>query len=244
MDRNRGVFIYGSCVSRDLLALHPELGELTGYVARQSWLSADHSWPRPDCPDGLDSDFRRRQLRGDFAGNAFEMVREALERGNYLLIDLVDERLGIYTNLAGQSVTASQELKESAWYPEVQEQGLYTAFGDSEHVAAWKDAAAKLYSAVAECGALGRTIVVAPDFAALDDEGHDVSGSLGRSSVTWNEAYAPYYACARELGFEVLRIDAVRADSGHQWGAAPFHYVPEVYAEMARRITERWASEN
>ncbi len=240
MGRDQSVFIFGSCVSRDLLALHPELGELTGYIARQSWLSAGRPWPLPNCPDGLDSDFRRRQLHGDFTGHAFETVREAAERGDYLLMDLVDERLGIYTNLAGQSVTASEELKESAWYPEVQEQGLYTAFGESEHVAAWKAAAAQLYSVLAECGAIGRTIIVAPDFAALDDEGHDVSGSLGRSSAAWNEAYAPYYARARELGFEVLRIDAVRADSGHQWGAAPFHYVPEVYTEMARRIRDRW----
>lgn len=240
MDRNRGVFIYGSCVSRDLLALHPELGELTGYVARQSWLSADHSWPRPDCPDGLDSDFRRRQLRGDFAGNAFEMVREALERGNYLLIDLVDERLGIYTNLAGCSVTASQELKESAWYSQVQEQGLYTAFGEAEHIGAWRATAAQLYSILAECGAAGRTLVVAPDFAALDDEGRDVIGSLGRTSAEWNQAYGPYYEYACGLGFEVLRLESVRADSRHQWGAAPFHYVRDVYTEMARRIGDRW----
>ncbi len=241
VEHNRRVFIFGSCVSRDLLAFHPELGELTGYIARQSWLSADCSWPLPDCPDGLDSDFRRRQLQGDFAGNAFAAVREAAARGDYLLLDLVDERLGIYTNLAGQSVTASQELKESAWYVKVKEQGLYTAFGEPEHYAEWKVAAARLHGVIAEFEALGRTVIVAPDFAVHDSEGRMVRGSLGRTSTEWNEVYAPYYECARDLGFEVLRIEDVRADSGHQWGAAPFHYVPEVYAEMAGRIGVSWA---
>ena len=240
VEHNRRVFIFGSCVSRDLLAFHPELGELTGYIARQSWLSADHPWPLPDYPDGLDSEFRQRQLHGDFAGNAFAAVREATERGDYLLIDLVDERLGIYTNLAAQGVTASQELKESAWYPQVQEQGLYTAFGEPEHYEEWKAAAARLYAMMSGNGTPGNTVIVAPNFASQDDEGRDVKESLGRSSAAWNQAYAPYYAGARDLGFEVLRIVDVRADSQHQWGAAPFHYTPEVYAEIARRIAERW----
>lgn len=232
--------IFGSCVSRDLLAFHPELGELTGYIARQSWLSADLAWPKPELPDELDSDFRRRQLHGDFAGNAFETVRDAAKRGDHLLLDLVDERLGIYTNLAGQSVTASQELKESAWYPQVQEEGFYTGFGTPEHFAEWRAAAARLHGVIAECGALARTAIIAPNFAVENDEGREVSGSLGRSSAAWNEAYAPYYDCARALGFEVLRVEDVRADSQHQWGAAPFHYVPEVYAQMAQRVIEIW----
>lgn len=240
MELDSRVYIFGSCVSRDLLAFHPELGELSGYIARQSWLSADQAWPQPEHADALDSDFRRRQLHGDFAGNAFETVRDAAKRGNHLLMDLVDERLGIYTNLAGQSVTASQELKESAWYPQVQGEGFYTAFGSPEHFAEWRAAAARLHGVLAECGALERTVIIAPNFAEKDDEGRDVSGSLGRSSAAWNEAYAPYYDCARALGFEVLRVENVRADSQHRWGAAPFHYVPEVYAQMARRVAEIW----
>ncbi|MFT3942390.1 MAG: DUF6270 domain-containing protein [Ancrocorticia sp.] len=240
MGRDRGVFVFGSCVSRDLLAFHPELGEVTGYIARQSWLSAERGWPLPEHPDGLDSDFQHRLLCGDFAGNAFAAVQEAAQRGDYLLLDLVDERLGIYTNFAGYNVTASQELKESAWYGQVQEQGLYTAFGEPEHYAEWKAAAARLHEVIVGCGAIERTIILAPDFAAQDEEGHDVHGSLGRTSADWNEAYAPYYQCARELGFEVLHLADVCADSGHQWGAAPFHYVAEVYAEMAHRISDRW----
>ena len=232
--------IHGSCVSRDLFNAQPHLGEISEYVARQSWLSAGNPWRRPAHPDGLASSFRSRQLHGDFDGTGFERIAVALGRGDHLVLDLCDERLGVYVDLAGQCVTASQELKESLWYEHVREQGMYLPFGESEHLAAWTAAALRLRDALARRHAMGRTVLLAPDFADRDESGAAMAGSLGRSVHEWNEAYAPYYRAARELGFDVVRIRDVEADSGHRWGLAAFHYTGAVYAEAAREIAARW----
>lgn len=237
------VMIHGSCVSRDLLSFHPELGEVSDYVARQSWLSQERPWPVPAVPDGLASSFRLRQLRADFEGNGRARVATAMARGDNLLLDLCDERLGVHVDLAGRVVTASQELRESAWHGSITQCALHLRFGESEHLEAWTLAARGLRDLLTSGDAMARTVLLALPFADQDETGTELAGSLGRTVDEWNAAYAPYYRVARELGFHTVGVSRVTADSLHQWGRAPFHYTREVYAEVAHRIMDHWSGD-
>lgn len=85
------VAIYGSCVSRDVLRVHP-VAPVAAYAARSSWVSAlTPPVAEPDADIGLASDFQARMVRDDFASTA----PAALDAGDALLLDLTDERFGV-----------------------------------------------------------------------------------------------------------------------------------------------------
>ncbi|WP_261624651.1 hypothetical protein [Nesterenkonia marinintestina] len=62
-----------------------------------------------------------------------------------------------------------------------------------------------------------------------------VSGSCvsrDTSAIVGNLAVSP-----RELN-DVINVPEVRADPDRVWGLAPFHYSPDVYAEILLRLAE------
>ena len=106
------ISIFGSCVSRDLFeadSIAHEVFDIKTYVARQSIISALSKPVSDVCEEDihLDSAFQRRMVLGDLHKDAFEKL--AGDGSEYLLVDMVDERLGVC--LLGESViTLSTEL--------------------------------------------------------------------------------------------------------------------------------------
>src|SRR5690606_29154368 len=82
--------------------------EVVAYIARQSLLSAGRD-ASAHLPDGLeiDSDFQRRMMTGDFAGNLAGRLAEAAPTTDVLLWDLADERHGVHVFEDGSVVTRS-----------------------------------------------------------------------------------------------------------------------------------------
>ena len=65
------VTVYGSCVARDTMDLAGgDRFDVVAYIARQSLLSAGHdAADRFPADAQIDSEFQRRMMTGDFAGN-------------------------------------------------------------------------------------------------------------------------------------------------------------------------------
>lgn len=106
------ISIYGSCVSRDILAIANDTKfDLKAYIARQSVISA----VAPKIPDGKialqnPSSFQMRAVECDLHKDTFDILKA--NKSDYLLLDMIDERFPLLS-LFGSYITASNEFFES-----------------------------------------------------------------------------------------------------------------------------------
>lgn len=136
-DRTMWVAIFGSCVSRDTCEFLPD-AEVVEYVARQSVITAlSPVGPDRFPPDQLASSFQARMFLGDQAADGVERIAGA--DADVVLIDLVDERRGVWRFPDGGFLTNSIEAHRTGvqeWAP--REGARLIEFGTDEHFALWK----------------------------------------------------------------------------------------------------------
>lgn len=227
-----GVFIAGSCVSRDTVELMDhERYALRAYVARQSLISAYGSPAQaPDLPAEL-SPFQRRMVQGDVAGDLPRRLRRSADLVDLVLWDLFDERLGVYALTSGGYVTRTPEIMGTTLHAHLEATARLVALGSEEHLRSWCAAATGWHDLLDELGLADRTLLVAPPWATRSSSGSPVPGSFGLGPEEANRRYAPYLIHVASLGVPVLTVPehlAVAA-ADHRWGLAPFHYQPATY---------------
>lgn len=131
------ISIWGSCVSRDTLEFMHNV-ELGAYVARQSAIVALSPATDLDVPlDALVSPFQRRMMRGDTQADAAS--RMGVSNESLILIDLVDERRGVWQFPDGTFLTNSVEAFRTGieeWAPDAGARLI--EFGTDEHYSLWK----------------------------------------------------------------------------------------------------------
>lgn len=236
------VVVYGSCVARDTIDLAAAaFTEVPTYVARQSLLSAGSDasaqFPR-DAP--IDSAFQKRQMASDFAGNLDEQLRSIPADVDVLLWDLTDERHGVHVFDDGTVVTRSIDLVNAPQALAAVDGTRHIPFGTDEHFETWTGKADAFVARLKELHLFERTVVLQVPWALVTKDGNPTPWSMGVSAGDANEAYRRYYQHLHDLGFAVLELQplAVLADPDHRWGLAPFHYTPDVYREIIRRLTD------
>lgn len=235
--------VYGSCVARDTMDLAgADRFEVVAYIARQSLLSAGRD-ASAHLPDGLeiDSDFQRRMMTGDFAGNLAGRLAEAAPTTDVLLWDLADERHGVHVFEDGSVVTRSIDNVRHSEIAVAMEQVRHVRFGTDEHFTLWSARAETMKEKLQRLGLFEKTIVLQVPWALVTADGKSTPWSMGTSAKDANLAYHRYYERLRELGFTMLELQplGVLADPEHRWGLAPFHYTQEVYEEIAQRVLAR-----
>lgn len=224
-------FIWGSCVSRDTFEFLPDDYQLLGYVARQSWISVGSVAGQVEIGE-MTSDFQRRMTEGDAAGDALDRIEAKADETDLLLLDLCDERLGILELQDGSVITRSVEKIGNGAQTTLDDDGRALALGDSVHFERWRAAAAAIRDRLAAQGLLGKTLVLAPEWALFDDEANPSPTSFGMGAVDVNGRYAAYYAVLESLGFNVVQLGPTVAGSQHKWGRAPFHFHDSIYRQM------------
>lgn len=231
--------IYGSCVSRDTVGFAEDRRfAIERYIARQSLLSAgsDASAEFPE-DHGVSSQFQERMLRDDFAG-ALEFRLKRLTDVDLLLWDLTDERHGVYRFPDGTVVTRSVDLLNAPAVFSAVKGASHVVFGTDEHFALWSTRTAQFAGFLHRTGLLSRTVALDIAWAEATADGESTPGSMGTSARAANVMFERYWGALRSLDVPILRMapEEVVADSRHQWGLAPFHYAPQVYAEILRRL--------
>ncbi|MDO8143937.1 DUF6270 domain-containing protein [Isoptericola sp. 178] len=233
------VFIYGSCVSRDTFDYLPsEDFELAQYVARQSALSAYTNPVSLISPPELASSFQQRMISGDFSSNLRSVI-SGLQDVDLVLMDLTDERHGVYILPDGTVVTRSIELIESGLEHHLPPGSAHIPFGTPTHFQYWSDAidqVAQMFAAH-----LPRTGIALLDipWATVSDTGQVTPASFGVSAEDVNPVMAEYVDHAtRALSAQRVSVDrnVVHSGSDHPWGEAPFHYSRGVYQEAVRQL--------
>lgn len=233
------VFLYGSCVSRDTLqSAPPDTFSISTYVARQSLISAfGQRNMNPEAQDHPPSAFQRRMLIWDANSALPRLLTTTRERFDVLLWDLVDERLGVIEDPTGGITTRTVE-RIALNGPTGSQGGRLIPFGTPEHFALFSAAVTRMATLLESQGLVGRTILVAPDWAELSTDGDAAPSSFGVSPAQANAAFAPYLdlvaatVSCRTIGRALTPL----SDPEHQWGFAPFHYDAKTYASLLTEI--------
>lgn len=231
------LLVYGSCVSRDVVPFLGEGWTLLRYVARQSLVSAMSAPVAPPAQPALDSAFQRRMVTEDLTSAAPGLLRAHAEEIDVLVLDLVDERLGVMALPDGGYVTRSQELLASGLLEHLG--GREVVFGTDEHFELWRDAADRFVGLLEETSLAARTVVVEGTFAARTDGGGSANRWRDEPAEVWNARYERYHAVLRGAGLRTYTVgaDAV-ASTAHRWGPAAYHYADGAYVAMARAVRD------
>ena len=237
----RSLAILGSRAGRDSATVLQERGwRVTRYIARQSIISTGTAVDISAIDAGaLESDFARRCLASDAAGDAEAQLEGLATTTDALLWDLTDERLGIIETSPGHWLTRSTEgltaglRTGSDFYAPLG--GRLIELGTDEHQELFATALPRLAAMLERVGLLERTILLQAPWAARTTRGRSTLRSWGMSALGANWAMIDYYERARELGTHVLQVpdELVVADDNHRWGAAPFHYIGAFYEWVA-----------
>lgn len=229
------VAVYGSCVARDTVEFAPDM-ESVGYIARQSFISA--TTPRvepPGMPD-LESYWQKRMVLDDVTSRGLDMIVEAGRVADVVLFDLVDEREGVLVVGDQGYVTNTGELLKSGMRAKLAP-AARIHFGTDEHFELWRASAARFADRLRSEGILQKAVVLHTKFASRDEYGNRIAEYGTFSHDEWNNAYSRYFDQLRALGFAVYEMpDNVIAYSEHKWGVAPYHYHPDVYADVVTAI--------
>ena len=222
------IIIFGSCVARDTAAIMSDTAKVRRYVARQSMVSAAHGSAELDGEVQLDSAFQKRGVESDFKGEALKLLRASAPNANVLLLDLMDERLGVYRASSGSYITRTWELANSGILNQQPEPLTHIEFGSDAHFKLWQEAAKQIAE---ELTALDLPVLLlAPPLAERDLEGNALD-YIGHPVAVWNKTFDRYYDAIEQFGITVLRppADLAVADKNHKWGLAPFHYAEPMY---------------
>lgn len=233
------LLIVGGCVSRD--TVDPLLGEnfeLKRYVARQSLISAGTDATQLVPNVNLSSPFQRRMLEADIEGSLFRDVDENAAV-DLVLWDLNVERLGAWQLDADAFVTDSGEFRSTENYNNITAGVPHIDFGEEDHFRIWKERFFQFKQVLQENGLVDKTILLAPDWALVDETGETVGLFEAVKAGVYNAMYRRYWDFAETHGFEVVRMQDTVADSRHKWGPAPFHYTESVYEKLRKPILEK-----
>ncbi|MFC7594465.1 DUF6270 domain-containing protein [Terrabacter sp. GCM10028922] len=233
--------VHGSCVSRDTFEfLDPKAFELTAYVARQSLISAmGATAPAPVCLARLDSPFQRRMLAGDAASSLPGVMRKLAAEVDLVVLDLFDERLGVFEHLDGSFTTDSVELRTLG------EEGLtagsmHHRFGSRVHRRFFQTALEAFRTLLDDLDLRDRTVLLAPKWAPSNRDGGEPTPSFGDRADAMNPVFDHYVdAAVHALDVPVLGKDVqTYAEPEHRWGSAPFHYDDDTYTALAAEVAE------
>lgn len=228
-----GVFIFGSCVSRDTVEFLWDKVSLLRYVARQSVVSSlvDASGHMPPEPP-FDSRFQERMRTGDISGDSLRALASVADDVSVILIDLCDERLGLFEVADNVFITDSVERRSRTGLdlPRIR-------FGDDRHFQLWRSSLHSWVAAARVLAPQAQILCVGPVWAEYTLAGIPTVPSYGVSAAAANALFERYYEAVVAEGITILgRQLGALSDDHHRWGPGPFHYSASVYQQLAGMI--------
>ncbi len=230
------IFIFGSCVSRDILEIAEHKGlTLSDYFARSSFASlAGKPYSDPEALDRLESRFQRRMLSRDHDKSVFQIIHEAAF--DILLVDFIDERFRITRDPGGAIATLSNEFLR-----------VMSERNDSEVIdtntderrSLWRDGWGQFVDAVTASGQMHKLVVNKVYWDAAYSQPRPGAAYIDRmnNELDW------YYGMVRETcpnaGWLTHSAEALASDPHHKWGPAPYHYSQEFYDDSMRDLVSR-----
>lgn len=230
MKNSPGVFVYGSCVSRDPFELNSSL-RLVDYFARTSLGSAfrqpPHEWNPEETIGSVISRFQRRMVEADLKKT---LAREILDADfDILVLDFIDERMSTI-EFRGSTITESAELKSAGFKIDPSQSfEPWTEMGMQRR----RDGIARLISICDPA----QIVVNRVFWATHDSSGSPLSYSrwIARNNTFLAEMYA-IMSSVPGVRFIDYPDGMLAADTGHQWGVQAYHYTKEASLHFLREL--------
>lgn len=233
------LFIYGSCVTRDMLEYpHTDI-TLVRYIARTS-LAAQLSAPyiNETCLSRLPSKFQREMMQIDMAKTLFSQLKQY--EYDLLLLDFIDERFSIGL-FDGARLTLSKEFidanRSEIKYPE------WNRFSQEKY-AAWQRGFAELFALINTKVKQPKIVVNKVWFAA--NSGSNVidaqlCNTFMASEIQRNNDYLAKLYDYISLNYPTAKFieypeKLFVANPKHKWGLAPFHYIDDLYIKTLEQL--------
>lgn len=230
--------IYGSCVARDIVRVTEDRFSLSGYIARQNWISA-FSEPIPAPREwGVRSNFQAKNLKGDFSSDATVRLRELGKKSDMVIMDLASEQHGVFEWEAGRFVSATPTIRASDFYKS-HKRKKHIPFGSLAHIDLFRVAADKMKDFLQSEDLFDKTLVLTAPFT--DDIVGGGKLEKRYSAESLNLAFSAYYELLGTRGFALtapLPADLNVTSEEHQWGAAQDHYIDPAYEWWADSLVE------
>lgn len=229
--RNR-IFVFGSCVSRDVLNFGNDRCQLVDYFARSSLASAFHERATEDpYSERLASAFQRRIVAADFS----KQLAGRLTAADFdtLLVDFIDERFDLFCFDDGAVCTLSGELL-STGFLKGNPVGRVVKSGSDEFFALWVTGWDRFWTRLGSLGLRDRVRLNRVFWATETVDGGDFSPAYRKERIdAANGLLARLYAhvTAHLSPHQFLKFpaSAFRGGVTHRWGTSPFHYADEYY---------------
>lgn len=228
------VFIYGSCVSRDVFTFDNDCDfELVNYVARSPMASALSNKPMLEVDiEGNDSAFQRKMLFFDLEKRLLHELDNC--EFDFLLVDLIDERINLIRTKNEGLVAYSNELLRTGYKFREEDGELISGFS-TESFAMWENAWAEFID-FARKKEFFEKIRVIEVYWARCEAGLVAPGYTDESLRLANEwlenAYKRVRSDLPENQIIYIPKELCFADPEHIWGFSPFHYMKKYYLHV------------
>lgn len=218
------IFLYGGCVIRDAYQKISEEFGTSGYIARQSLISAINPPAMLPVAD-LGSPFQSRMVNGDVNSSLLHTMRKAASSTDLFVMDCHIERVGVFRLSDGSFVTASAELNRSGILQNVTGH-TRIHLGTDRHAEFWTQAAIRFVAKLEEFGLKEKTLVVDAPWVEADDSGVAFASRSGRTVREIGENISALTAILADLGVSVARMpnEVAVAPVDHRWGSGPYHF--------------------
>lgn len=232
------VFVYGGCVSRDVLSLSDSQNKfkLVGYVARTSLASQVGSpWRDDEILRRISSDFQRRMVLLDMQKSLFRLIEQS--DFDILLMDLMVDRLPLVELNGGRVATKSNEFYKAYTGKFRRTIGEFT----DEYLRLWTRGFEALVDLLERNKCLHKLRINSVFWASRSDVGCVEFPGYGEERILaangWlSDRYSQIKQIAPDVVFYEYSEELFIADSAHKWGLSPFHFVGDLYRETVRRL--------
>ena len=237
------VFIWGSCCTRDAFPFSSILRYDINYTPRSS-LSSLPSPGTAQFDEAINSYktvvSEKRAFRQDF--NSSWNLAEELEDTDLLIVDLLEERDGVFLNNTSQSILTVSELGV-ALREEINSAGYREINGydrNDEFFEMFKKGVQDFKRILDQRRAQGGPIklVLNEVYAALRYDNRRKCEKWAKHMNAKLEYLYDYFikTMSPDLVVKYGPKDLIARKEGHPWGPAPFHFVPYTYEVLPRAL--------
>ena len=226
------VIIYGSCVTRDIFDFADKNSWVKEYFARQSVVSTVAKPFDIEMEEiSLDSNFQKRMIYYDCNKLFFEKLEKVAF--DCLIIDLIDERFGIWqgqnTYITGSSEASKAELNVKYGFEQMRL---------ARKNEMWFQSCEKFVETLLVT-AKGKKVFLHEAYWAREymEKGEKIPFSKAQQkTISSNNAILReyYQKIKTDMKEEIILLPQINpiADTEHKWGLSPVHYTKDYYEKI------------
>jgi len=233
--------IFGGCTSRDLFNFENACGQVNRYFARSSLVS-QYTDPIVSLQKSVfdtGSNFSNNMVLSDIRKNFFNYFRGSAPKGDYLILDLLIERVPILTYQNGFLTRTIEFTKAKI------DIGREVRITKEDHLALFRSIAPqlaedlKVYRKVFLHKALSRTKYISNNQQIIDFK------HIEEIATTNNFLNSLYEILEQNIpNLEIMALNDFYGWEGHRWGLSSFHYEDEYYTLLNKRINNIIQTDN